>query len=665
MTDPPLAAARERGHGRVWVVAVVAFGTLAFYLVAYPAFGYRVAIGSDTPVYVWWARRAASLGLAASDTGGRPGFVGAFAVLSAVVRVPEAWLAAAVSPILAATLGLAAGAFAEESIGGDRTRFVLAGFLVGVFVVNLVPGYLSTLAFLALFVAGLACAGRAVGTASSRPVVAAGALFGAAILSHPIFSALGAALLAGAAVAMGRSWRADRAEGRTFAGTAVGRLAVAAVIGAGIGAAGLGTTGGGLRTTVDTSRDAVLARLGLSSLVGRSYRTVLARSFPWWRALPLVVAAALPLWLRPRPWQDPALRAGSAPARLFWGVMAAWLLVTAAGVAALLAGSLIPGQRLAASCLAVPLLAAIGLRGLPARLAASGWGRLPTLLGAVAGALLFAGLLWPVWADNGPLVPPSALDESRTAGKVLAAQSPGTPLILVMDPTSDDPGRLLTRAANYLRGGVPGDRTLDVHVYVGSPTDFLAERPTLTGQLEHDRLSEDAWTGVEPLLPSDRTIAAVLRSFDPEGFAAALNLPEVRFDPSTYRPGPGVVLLPGFSGAGSETESSTAVSAGFSAAGAGPMHPWTPVWVGPALLALLGVVGWPWSIAGTPGGGPLTRAALAPAFGLGAVGIVAVAVDAVGGSLTGGGALLVVALALLAGVAAAVVGARSPGTPSS
>jgi hypothetical protein len=655
MSDPPSAAGRERRLD--WLVVAVALGVLAFFLVVYPVFGYRVAIGSDTPVYVWWARRAGALGLSSSNTGGRPGLVGSVAVLSEVLRVPAAWLAAALAPALAAVAGLAGGAFAERSLGHDRARFAIGGFLVGIFLTNLVPGYLSTLAFLGLTVAALAVVAGALANRGWGPILGAGMLGGAAILSHPLFTPLGAVVLAGGVLAL-RPWvRASGADRQSDRAAGIGRLAGATAVAVVLGGAGIALTAGGVHTTVDTSRDAALARLGLSSLVRRSYRTVLANAFPWWRALALAALAALPLWLRPRPWEDPKDGAGTDPTRFFWGVLVAWLVVTAVGVTALLAGTSAPGQRLAEACLAIPLLAAIGLRGVPARLRLAGLrGRWP-LAAAAVGVVAFAALLWPVWADNGPLALPATLEEARAAGAVLAATPDGTPLILVMDPAAGDTGRFVIRTANYVRGAVPPERALDVHVFVGSPEDFLAGRPTLTGQAEHDALARDAWDHIEPLR-SSMPLAVVLRSVDPAGYDAARSLPAVMADPSTYAPAPGVVLLPG-----SIPPAAASPAAGSSpsngAAGAGPMSPWTPIWLGPAVLLLLGAVGWPWAVAGLGGSSRSLRPAVAPAAGLGAVSLAAVAVDAAGLRLSGGGAYVAVGGALLAGLAAAGLASRT------
>src|SRR2546423_15576614 len=103
------------------------------------------------------------------------------------------------------------------------------------------------------------------------------------------------------------------------------------------------------------------------------------------------------------------------------------------------------------------------------------------------------------WVQE-PLVPPAALAQSRAAGLVLAGMPPGTPLILVADDRSDKPALFVTRYANYLRDGVPGDRVPDVHVFPGTAADLLAGRPTLTGPPEHDPPAGRARRRVPPPL---------------------------------------------------------------------------------------------------------------------------------------------------------------------
>src|SRR5207344_2280849 len=84
--EPPMSepAGRDRRAAPIAVLGVVAVGVLAFYVVRYPVRGFRVPLGSDTPVYIWWSRLAGAVGLGPGGTGGRPGIVGLPATLSRV-----------------------------------------------------------------------------------------------------------------------------------------------------------------------------------------------------------------------------------------------------------------------------------------------------------------------------------------------------------------------------------------------------------------------------------------------------------------------------------------------------------------------------------------------------------------------------------------------------
>ena len=92
---------------------VLGAGILAFYVVVYPLHGYRVSIGSDTPVYVWWARLAGAVGMGTLQTGSRPAITGLLATLSTVTGQQAAGVAGALPAVLAAALALAAAAFAR------------------------------------------------------------------------------------------------------------------------------------------------------------------------------------------------------------------------------------------------------------------------------------------------------------------------------------------------------------------------------------------------------------------------------------------------------------------------------------------------------------------------------------------------------------------------
>ena len=642
---------------------------LLFYLYLYPARGFHLAVGSDTPVYIWWARRTGQLGMRALQSGGRPAIVGLIATLASVTRRPDGAVVAAIGAVLAVAVSLAMASFVEIALAGDGegegegegrgpdgTRFVLTSVLTGTFLCLLVPGYFSTIAFGAMLVAALACltetAPRSEGSSPRRDAFAlliASLLVGAAGLAHPLFLVLGAILLAGSTAALGPVVRAERAAGVPLARTSAASLVAAGAGGAAVALAGLVWIGPAAKASVDTSRDSVLRRVGLAALSRQSFQRVLHRFFPWYRSATVVGLAATAFVVRrrggePRP-------SGPRP-RIFWGAMAAWVAATVVGVVALLAGLNAPGQRLAAFCLPLPVLAAIGL----AATGRSTWpwpGRF-RLVPLVGGAVLFVFVTWLFWSKQQPLVASGTAQELRYTGSALAAEPPGTPLIVVADDRTVTPGFSAPRTLNYLRDTVSADRIPDVHVFVGTPAGLLARGPALTGLPEHDRIAQSSWREIQPLLHgTPAPLALVLEDIDPQSYAAAFRLPEVAAHPSRYQLRRGVLALPGLSGSNASIlvppHDLPPILHG---SGTASISPWLPVWLGPLLVLMLFAVGWPWVRATLPSSHGLVLLGLAPAFGMAAIGLISILVDATGLRLSDGGGVVAFVGAGLLGLAA-------------
>ncbi|CAN5172559.1 hypothetical protein BH20ACT24_BH20ACT24_01750 [soil metagenome] len=662
--------ARGAKLGALGLCLAVAGALLLFFLVLYPIGTFRLALGSDTPVYIWWARYAGAEGLGVLGAAGRPGIVGLMATLSRASGLPVAAVAEAIGAVLAATLGLAAGALVETALGRDRVRFTLAALLSAAFLSVLVAGYFSTLAFGALFLAALALLALTLRARGGwREVVAVALLLGAAGLAHPLFVPLALGVMAGGLVALAPAWRRDRALGLKWTGRGATRVAAAALGGLAVTVVGLPLVGVSAAVTLDTSRDAVLRRLGLGHLVTESFQRKLRNDFPWWRAVSVVGLALAPF--APTGWGGrgaPRRKDGDGPAsressqdsgRLFWGLMLAWVALTVISVLALLAGVPAPGQRLAAFCLPLPLLASIGLRRLRTKLGPSR-ARTATVL-MLSGAMIFMAVAWVTWADQYALVRPAAVAQSRIAGAALAAQPPGTPLVFIAEPRFEKPGLQAVRYTNYVRDAVPASRVPDVHIFLGTVADFRAGRPTHLGRLEHDRLSADSWAKVRPLL--DRSpLVVVMNAFDSVGYRAALSLPEVQGDPGRHRIGRGVVAVPGYTGRTVGEAAAGQFPARLKEPGAGPLSPWMPLWVGPALVLLLGLLGAPWAFVLLPPTVPLARIALSPAFGVAALSLTSVVADAMGLRLSEGGGPVAASAAIALGIAAGIA-ARGASVP--
>jgi hypothetical protein len=641
VSTPPPPARRAS----IWTGGWTAGFVLLFYVALYPIHGFQVALGSDTPVYVWWARYAGAAGIGGLGTRPRPAISGLIATLARVTGIPASGIAEALGPILAASLALAAGALVLACLGQDRRRFVLTVVLTGSFLSLMVSGYLSTLAFGTAFVAALAVAAERAdrpGGLDAGTMATIAGLVAAAGLFHLQFLVFAGAVAAGVVIALAPAARRDMAAGRPASRTAAARVAGAMAAGAALAVAGFAAVGGGPHAP-ETSRDAVLRRAGLGGSLVKSYRRKLLHDFPWFRALTTAGLAATALRgsfpprlraLRGRWFETRDLRA-----LILAGAVASWLIVTIAAVVALRLGIGAPGQRLAAFCLPLPILAAMGLARLVGARRAL----------AAAGVVLFVVVGWLAWGGQRPLVTRAAVVQARAAGADFGRTAPGTPLVVVMDDLSDKPGLFITRYENYLRDEVPAARVPDVHVFVGTPTDYLAGRPSLTGQREHDALALMSWADVRTL-PAGRTLAMAIEAFDPRRYAEVLALP------GATRVAPGVAALPGRSGVpcGSACPRDPALTE----PGAGPLSPWLPVWLAPALLVLLGLVGHPWTRLALSGSESSTMMALSPAFGLAALSLAAVLCDVAGLELSGPGGWAALAVAASGWVLSPVLRAR-------
>jgi hypothetical protein len=614
-----------------WPPILAGAALVVAYVLVYPLFDLRVTIGSDASVYAWWARVGGALGMGPLGTGARPGSVGLVATLARVTGAPAAVVVAATIPALAAATGLAAGALSEVALGADRRRFFLVTVLSGSFLTLLADGYLSTFAFLSAFVAALACMTvslRSVDPAADRDALAskgpgaimlAAGLTLAAGLGHPLFLAVAAVVVAGGIVGILPETIRAAHTGTPFWSTGAARVGAAGLGGAALVPVGLAMSGGFATSSVVTSRDAVLREMGRASQVRSSYVRKLTHDFPWYRAL-VLGSAATPLLVR----ADAGRAWATERARFLWGLAVAWVAVAVGGVLLLVAGASTPGQRLAATCVALPLLAGVGLAAMWRRRAGA-W-----RAAAAVGAVLFLVLAWSRWIGERPLDSASVVAGAQQAALALAGAPPGTPLVVVMDDRSASPTIRAVRYLNDLRGQVaPGDAGR-VFVFLGTPEDFLASRPTLTGQPEYDAYSRSSLDSIRSA--GGRPLVLVVRAFDPRAFGRARSLPDAT------RAGPGVVALPG--------SPPTAPVSSSDATGAGPQSPWAPVWEAILVLAIACAVGWPYT-AMLPHMDGRLRWALAPALGIAALMVASVVVDGIGVRLSDTNGWLAPALAVV------------------
>ena len=87
------------------------------------------------------------------------------------------------------------------------------------------------------------------------------------------------------------------------------------------------------------------------------------------------------------------------------------------------------------------------------------------------------------WRDQFPYTSPDEIAHLTLAGRIASDRSaPGTPLVFVADsPDTDEALFLLTHTANVARAAVPPERAGDVYVFLGTPADLAAGRPSTNG----------------------------------------------------------------------------------------------------------------------------------------------------------------------------------------
>ncbi|MGH2691447.1 MAG: hypothetical protein ACRDHM_02990 [Actinomycetota bacterium] len=612
------SAARRQQVAAIGLAAAVGVGILVLYLLHPALSGYRFPIGPDGPVYTWLARLAAETGFVDAPGGG-PGAPAVTLTLGSILGTEPVETVMLLGPVLAAASGLAAGALLEAALGQDRLRAVSGAVLTGAFTAYLAGGWLANVAMVAVFLVALAALAR---TASSRRSIWAGAaLLAAAGLAHRIFVLIGAAILL---VAAGRRLLAARRGSSPSEGASALRLGIAAIAGPAAALLVGGWLAAGPGVPGDTSQDGFFRRVGLRGLLLDRYRERLLGDAA---RTGIPIAAGLGLTY---PW---ALGGDDGDGRRFLkGVLSSWALLSAAGIVVLAATGWGPPYRIIQFAFFLPVAAAAGMAILLRR----------SRTGAIAAGLLgvaFVSASMVGWFRQAPAFSAGEVAVSARAGAAASSLPAGTPLVFLVDTDEGAAAYHVSRAANVIRMGVPPERIVDVRVLVGQPRDLLAGRPTLTGDAEHDRMSQIYLREAAPLL--ERSATLVIRRFNPSGYTEAAEIGIVVAD--------GVVAL-------SRGEEMRGV-------GSGDLRP--PAGLGvPALLLLslgslagLGLLGWGWSRWILPHAGSHGSALAAPSVGLAVAIVAAVAADRARLLPGSAGALAVVASL---GIAGYVLAARDP-----
>jgi hypothetical protein len=579
----------------VGLLALLAVVLLAVFLGPTVRHEIGFPVGPDAPVYLWWARVGAALGIGA--VGERPGVVALLPTTAGTLAIGLVPALAGLQYALGSAIGLAGAALVRGPRAVGRPVWLAGGFLAGVWATHLGGGYLANLAMAAPFVAAAAALTRR----TRRGTIGAALLLAGGGLMHPQFLIIGGAVLLVTA-----TWAAIRDRGTSTPTGDAGRVLVA--LGAGVGGVLIGiaaTSIGAARIGGDTSKDAFLRRLGEWRELRSTYLDRFGES--WRRYAPIMntfldVTGAL---------------YGRGFARRF---LVSWLACTVAAVGAGVLTGWFPPDRILTFAFCVPLLASLGLAWLGRRLG-RWWLAVPVCV------VLVALTAWPTlraWEDDRAFVSPSELRAATIAGRIAATTVAGTPIVVVVDDPDTPTLFLASHARNLVRAAVPPDRAGDVVVVVGTLDDVLAGRPTVTG----DRLEDLASRTTVDEMNGRATAPAVfvLRDLDTRPGAldhAALT----RWDTdiaSTVGPARPLDTIDGELGGSTPTGIVDATIRSL------------------LLLTLVGY-GWArWSLGDTVG-----AAAAAPAFGAATLGIVALALERAGAGL--GGSTTAIAAAALAG----------------
>lgn len=598
--------------------AVLALGSLL--LVAYLAHpirsGFGLPLGPDGPVYSWWTRLAEEAGL---DVIRRPGVSAAALALGGILGTKPVETITLLGPLLAMSVGLAAGAQAEALLGHDRVRTAVVTLFAGAFAAYLAPGWLANLLLAVLFMGTVAAFGLA--ERSWRPVALGGALLAAGGLAHWPFALIGALILAGAVLGLIPDARRRLRSGQPLVATPAARLTLGAAAGTGAGLLAMLPAWATAGPPADTSQDQFLRRAGafFERLLRMRYRERLVADLPR-VAAPLAAGATLGGLSLSTPWWR---RQGG---RYLGLVAGSWAAVTGLGVVVLFVSGAGPGSRLLSFAFFLPVVAAIGA------VSASRRGKRPLHRGmaavAVAAGLVFlVGSMWS-WYRNRPFVRAEELQAARTAAHAVEALPPGTPLVFIVDTTEQASSFHVTRFGNVIRMALPPNRIDDLRIVVGRASDVLAGRPTRQADAEYDRLTELYLEEARPVL--DRAAVLVMEVFAAPSFGDARSTGELV--------APGLVQVSG-PPVGSATTAPPP-------SGLGPVV--LVLWSAAGFLLLL-LLGAGWARWGLGGASRMAAAALAPSVGLAVALVGAYAADRLGLSASGASGVAIVAALALAG----------------
>ena len=461
-------------------IAVVAAGVLLPY-------GNKVnpPLSYDTPYYVWRTTAVMEGGLDALTrvpTGAvpnahRPGFPVLGSMLRTITGTDALTFAIIVRAVAAASIGLAAGAMARESL--REPLWATPAFVVGVGLSAAILGTaVENLEQLVadIFLVALATTVPIVAT-GDRGIVAAAAFFAAAAVTHWLFTVMFLIVVLGTGVAAFLlRFRAPREERTPWLASPSARVLKLVGLLALVAALVI------LLLPAPPSRVPSFLQTASNRLPGNVRRLGAYE-------LPLVFALA-GLGLLLGLWRSDERRRMMAILLGVWG---------ATFPVAMVASTILPREmklfRVAPFAIGASILAVVALVGV-VRVGIDRFGRVGAIVGIpvlATGLFLVAGTPRATFeASSGRFVAGRVIQD-RVAGRYLArVAEPGQPVIFL---TKAAP-RLVDRA---VRSGVPPSMVLDTWVYVGTPADLATGGPADDpDQRRLSRLSQRWWASAWP-----------------------------------------------------------------------------------------------------------------------------------------------------------------------
>jgi len=654
------ATALRKSIPSLLLVCLAAGLVSGFFIAFYFTKHYIEPIGWDTARYLDQTNLVAKFGLHGVSTLALPrpsqvltsriGFPATVLTLSKLLH-GSTFEAAAIVPIIGiAATALAAGAFVSSSLRRSAWVAVTVALVVGLStaLVRLIAGtYVDNILAAAVFAAALVPLVTAV--TEGRGFVAAIALFAVGGLIHSAFFAFIAIVLAFVAVLyLPTSLRAWRRHDTGLLATPSARMGIVlggSIVGAGAGIYGL------LRTSP------AQPELTRGEFSAKIHQDVPLYRFAYTTWFPLAGVAGLFAAARGR--EEGGKGNGSDPARdhsrarFVVVLLLAWGAVAAVGIAGYYAGRALPAHRFLAFLLPFPIFMALGFLGIGrvagsvagrvlgvgrSRAAARALGVAVVAVAIVAVAVLGYKNLFGTLNGRGiEFLDGSKIQDATNGQAYLDAVHvpPDAPVVFVIDTNGPDPQEFLPEEAHILRTVMSAERIRHAYFYLGSPENYLAGvqtvKPGNAGNFNVASLR--FWNVLQAVLPQ-HPVALLLADYNPAyaTFAAAHPGDRVAFN---------VLSL------GGPRPTEPVASPPFPSV---PRSRITFTLLQIAGLVAVTLIGIGWAVALLPVGlRPFEILALSLAFGLAAVVLGALLVDAAGIRLTGAPALLTPVLVAVAG----------------